>query len=46
VILAIQESKKIKNDKKDSQYYDLKGNKLEKPTKGINIINGKKVVIK
>lgn len=36
----------IMNDKKDSQYYDLKGNKLEKPTKGINIINGKKVIVK
>ena len=36
----------IKQDKTDSQYYDLKGNKLEKPTKGINIVNGKKVIIK
>lgn len=28
------------------QYFDLQGHKLEKPVKGINIVNGKKVIIK
>ena len=28
------------------QYYDLQGHRLEKPVKGVNIVNGKKVVVK
>jgi hypothetical protein len=31
---------------KETSIYNLKGNKLEKPAKGINIINGKKVFVK
>ena len=27
-------------------YYDLSGRRVEKPTKGIYIVNGKKVVVK
>ena len=27
-------------------YYDLKGNRLDAPKKGLNIINGKKVIVK
>lgn len=32
--------------KGDGKYYDLRGNKLDAPKRGINIINGKKVVAK
>lgn len=32
--------------KGDGKYYDLRGNKLDAPKHGINIINGKKVVVK
>jgi len=32
--------------KGDGKYYDLRGNKLDAPKRGINIINGKKVVVK
>lgn len=28
------------------QYYDLQGRKLSKPQKGVNIINGKKILLK
>ena len=31
---------------KDAPIYDLQGQRLEKPRKGINIIGGKKVVVK
>ena len=31
---------------KETSIYNLKGNRLEKPTKGINIVNGKKVIFK
>ena len=27
-------------------YYDLNGNRLDAPKKGLNIINGKKVIVK
>lgn len=30
----------------DSKYYDLRGNRLDAPKRGINIINGKKVIVK
>ena len=33
-------------DKSDNIYYDLKGNRLDAPKRGLNIINGKKYVIK
>ncbi len=38
--------KNVTNEKNKALHYDLKGNKLEKPTKGVNIINGKKVIMK
>ena len=30
----------------DGSYYDLSGRRVEKPTKGLYIVNGKKVIIK
>ena len=30
----------------DNSYYDLQGRKVTKPTKGLYIVNGKKVIIK
>lgn len=36
----------ITMDKKDKTIYDLKGNRLDHVMKGINIINGKKVLLK
>ena len=35
-----------KNSTEDGVYYDLQGRRVEKPTRGIYIVNGKKVVIK
>lgn len=35
-----------KGNIKDGVYYDLQGRRVEKPTRGIYIVNGKKVVIK
>lgn len=29
----------------NNRYYDLKGNKLTSPKRGINVINGKKIVV-
>ena len=34
------------DEDKDVRIYDLMGRRLEKPRKGINIIGGKKVVVK
>ena len=36
----------IKAEEKDKQIFDIYGHRLVAPRKGINIINGKKVVIK
>ena len=36
----------VKSEKTDGQYYNLNGQKVQNPTKGLYIINGKKVVIK
>lgn len=36
----------IKADKGDNSYYNLSGLRVENPTKGLYIVNGKKVVIK
>ena len=36
----------VKGEKADGQYYNLNGQKVQNPTKGLYIINGKKVVIK
>ena len=35
-----------KNSTEDGVYYDLQGRRVENPTRGIYIVNGKKVVIK
>ena len=31
---------------KDKSYYDLQGRRVQQPTKGLYIVNGKKVIIK
>ncbi len=36
----------LRNSMEDGKYYNLKGQRVEKPGKGIYILNGKKVVIK
>lgn len=33
-------------EKKDKSYYDLQGRRVQQPTKGLYIVNGKKVIIK
>lgn len=35
-----------KNAAEDGVYYDLQGHRVEHPTRGIYILNGKKVVVK
>ena len=37
---------KTADDSANGIYYDLQGRRVEKPTKGIYIVNGKKVVLK
>ena len=34
------------NNKGEDKYYDLRGNRLSAPKHGVNIVNGKKVIIK
>ena len=34
------------NTQKDATYYDLNGRQVQNPTKGLYIVNGKKVIIK
>lgn len=34
------------NNKREDKYYDLRGNRLSAPKRGVNIVNGKKVIIK
>jgi hypothetical protein len=36
----------VKTQKVDGQYYDLQGRMVSNPTKGLYIVNGKKVIIK
>ena len=36
----------LRNSMEDGKYYNLKGQRVEKPGKGIYILNGKKVVVK
>ena len=36
----------VKTQKMDGQYYNLNGQKVQNPTKGLYIVNGKKVVVK
>lgn len=40
------ENIKYSNGNTDDKYYDLRGNGLSAPKKGLNIINGKKVMVK
>ena len=34
------------NNQREDKYYDLRGNRLSAPKRGLNIINGKKVIMK
>lgn len=36
----------IKNDGKGATVYNLQGRKLKAPQKGVNIVNGKKVIVR
>jgi uncharacterized protein YlzI (FlbEa/FlbD family) len=36
----------VNSEKFDGEWYDLGGRRIAQPTKGIYIINGKKIVIK
>ena len=36
----------VKADNPDATIYDLSGKRLKQPAKGINIIDGKKIVVK
>ena len=46
--IDVTEIKGIEADENNKQdvYYDLSGRKLNAPKKGLNIINGKKVIVK
>ncbi len=37
---------RIDSNTKQKVYYDINGNRLNSPRKGLNIINGKKVIIR
>jgi len=43
---AVTEVKTVKTAAVDNVYFDLQGRRVAKPTKGLYIVNGKKVVIK
>ena len=43
---GIETIENSKNSTDDGVYYDLQGRRVENPTRGIYIVNGKKVVIK
>ena len=43
---GIETIENSKNSTEDGVYYDLQGRRVENPTRGIYIVNGKKVVIK
>jgi hypothetical protein len=43
---GIESIESSKNSTEDGVYYDLQGRRVEKPTRGVYIVNGKKVVIK
>ena len=40
------ENVKVESGKDNEVYYDLRGNRLNAPKRGLNIINGKKVIVK
>ena len=43
---GIETIESSKNSTEDGVYYDLQGRRVENPTRGVYIVNGKKVVIK
>ena len=43
---GIETIENSKNSTEDGVYYDLQGRRVENPTRGVYIVNGKKVVIK
>ena len=43
---GLSEELRIKNEESAAAWYDLQGRKVAQPTKGLYIVNGKKVVIK
>lgn len=43
---GIESIETSKNSTEDGVYYDLQGRRVENPTRGVYIVNGKKVVIK
>lgn len=43
---GIESIESSKNSTEDGVYYDLQGRRVENPTRGVYIVNGKKVVIK
>ncbi len=43
---GIESIESSKNSPEDGVYYDLQGRRVENPTRGVYIVNGKKVVIK
>lgn len=40
------ENIKSNGNNENNVYYDLRGNRLDSPKQGLNIINGKKVIMK
>lgn len=45
-VTAIKGVRSVGNESSDCSTYDIQGRKVENPTKGIYIVNGKKVVVK
>ena len=45
-VTAIKGVRSVGNESSDCSIYDIQGRKVENPTKGIYIVNGKKVVVK
>ena len=45
-VTAIKGVRTVGNESSDCSIYDIQGRKVENPTKGIYIVNGKKVVVK
>ena len=43
---GIETIEDTKQNTEDGVYYDLQGRRVENPTRGVYIVNGKKVVIK
>ncbi|MBO7100050.1 MAG: hypothetical protein J6W21_09305, partial [Bacteroidaceae bacterium] len=41
---SLNEELRVKSEESDNAVYDLSGRYLSKPQKGVNIVNGKKMV--